>query len=449
VNTEPRHNDCADTPQPDSSEDSRQTPPPERPFSVAGMDLPWATVLCWGGRPPVDGLAGFHLYRVDKTPDGPEWVRLSDELLPLEGMFHDTDHHSLAGFSGDPFDVLIGPSDDPQRAGAGTGPLGGDGEASPDVGGGPDPLGPADPGWLRDWVELLGTFPNNPFALDAEPGSAPIAADTYCLVGEYLTGERDGVQRPAGKNRDWTPADRGLRDRMIQWALREIRRRGLVAKLRPNPQNLTYAQLMGVVTVTGDCGQIGADKVGQTAPAGRVRPGGRRLKSSIVINGAWAIDYPPDDTWVAILLHEMAHALQNYEGLPAWAPGTLIGAATFSVQSEIGAYESIWDRIAAGDLRLNNRQKCAEISAAIAAIMKEIHALAGEFTKAGAAPTPADRARFTNLRRLGRSLLLKYQTFLAGLPAGVAGWQYRHTSGARENLKDVVDRLLDQVFRGP
>jgi hypothetical protein len=55
--------------------------PASETFMFLGVYVGFATALFWGGRPPVEGLAGFKLYRFDRTPDGDFLHALRPALL--------------------------------------------------------------------------------------------------------------------------------------------------------------------------------------------------------------------------------------------------------------------------------------------------------------------------------------------------------------------------------
>ena len=174
---------------------------------------------------------------------------------------------------------------------------------------------------------------------------------------------------------------------------------------------------MAHVTIVGDCGQIGNGKQGETWPNGVAVPGTNQAKSHVTINGVWAIDLPPDDSFVALVLHELSHALQNFQGRGIGLTD-VVDLATHYVNTEVIAYGAIWDLVVAGDLRLTNRQKCAEIADSVKAMVARFEKLAEAMTQAGVNPNAGQRAAIRQLRTDIRNVLLKYQTFLAGMPAG-------------------------------
>ena len=51
-------------------QDSGIDPPPTREFTFSGMQTGIGVMLCWGGTPPVGGLAGYNLWAQDKGPEG-------------------------------------------------------------------------------------------------------------------------------------------------------------------------------------------------------------------------------------------------------------------------------------------------------------------------------------------------------------------------------------------
>ena len=76
----------------------------------------------------------------------------------------------------------------------------------------------ASPNALDVWLDFLESGRLVPLSKRSGIEETPrneVAGGSYCLIGEYINGERDGAVPLARKNANWTPAQIKLRDWVI------------------------------------------------------------------------------------------------------------------------------------------------------------------------------------------------------------------------------------------
>ncbi|MCG8458969.1 MAG: hypothetical protein MI919_22055, partial [Holophagales bacterium] len=358
-------------------------------------------------------------------PDGPVTEKLNDEPLPLTGNLLDTTHRSLVRAAGDPFEPLLRENGEPDE----------NEEAPPD-----------DPAFFDLAFALLRKFRGSPFGLSGPPVPTDFPpGERYCLVGTHLTGEKGPAIPVNAKARTWTPAQKRLVLMKTIKALRQIRDRKLVAKIRPNPDKFDFAALGGRFTIIGDCGELGPGRAGLTSPNGRADKAVKGFYSKVTLNGNYVLSYS-DEQMVALVLHELVHVVQNLSLIGTDPKQTLIEGSIGRILREQQCFEVTWDRIAAGDIVLVNPFKCAEIAAAVRELNEVFEDLAKVAVAAGG--LTAGQKRALGRARSGiRRLFLKYETFLKTVRPGNKLCEFRFSDGTREPLLKVVQRLLKEVYK--
>lgn len=391
------------------------------PFGFTGIETPQGIVeLSWGGRPPVAGLAGFDLFRRVRAPGGNDFIKLNNAPLPLNATFVDQANSSLPELDSDPFETLL--------------------------------AGRARTGFVRgvtirleDWLDLFASVDGSALPPAGPPGPRFVPRDAYLLVGVFQDGEPDGEHQP--EKVECTEEQREYVRKRIKVVLegdQGIKERGLVEKLRPNPDKVTYDELLKHVRFEVDCGEIGV--LGQTSPDGVIKEGSKRFKSKITINGARAARLAVEE-FLALLLHELAHALQNYNGLSETAPTDMIIALADRIRRETAAYSTVWDLIAAGDVKLPALCQCSEMAVAIRVIIMTYEMLAKRLSEAELKLTDAQKAEIKAMRTEVRALLLKYKASVEKLPAeDKAKCTFRQSDG-EELILEVIDGLLKGAFK--
>lgn len=374
----------------------------------------FGTMLTWQGqsRP---GALGFDLYAWTLTPDGRKPVRLNKDLLPLCGFWNIPDPDAAWWRADEAFAAFLElPSAKP-----------------------PEQV----PVWhLQVWIQLLSEGPNPPVPLrrDGEPADRT-EPGKYFLLDRYAN-DRQGDPTIMA-TRKWTPELDRERDERIRRALEEIRRRGLVTGF---PGDVTLEELERHLRggVRGDRGEIGKSE-GQTWPDPPPNPDTGKGMSTLTLNGDTVLD-AEFERLVALLVHELVHAAQN---LGAAAPGALKDTAIGKINREVEAYSIIWDKIQDGTLTLAPGLQAREAFEATQAIVDLQRRFAEVVMQLEQAPTEAQKAAIRAMRARIRALLLRYQQFLATVPAGPLGALITTgPNGQVMNAKELVDYLLTNTF---
>lgn len=398
---------------PESAPGGEKDPRKERPFRFAGVRLRHANLLDWCGKLPVEGLAGFQLYRMDDFPEGRKAVLLHKGLLPLDGNFYDLTQRSI-------------PAPDPESLWTLT-------EAVVSE------QGPRLSVNLQEWLDLAAGIDGLPLApcCRGEPVQN-VPLDGYLLVGVYEGGERDGAYTPVDQR--CTDDELAKLRKRVQKALEQIKDRGLVDKLFPNPDYVDYDSLLRFVEIEYVCGGIPVQA--RTEGNGQAVAGTNKMKSRITINGGACKDMD-DESLIAVLLHELSHALRNLNGTTATAGQTndLVTIVIDAVAREIAAFWDVWERINDESIHLTENEKCAEIVDAVSEIMEKFDGLSKALEGSGGTLTAAQRRAVSNMRNEGRVLLQRYRDYLRSLPP-----EQICKTAAGKSVLDRIDELLSDVF---
>ena len=391
-----------------------------REFFVSAIDTGHLTVICWNGLAKKSYLSGFDLYRVSPSLEGSTYEKLNENLLPLRGMFFDNSHHPFTVLEKDPVEKIY---EAIERY-----------EGTKNIVGG------------LDFAEGLLRLENSSYLLTFDDfrrlGTNFLPPGSYLLIGEYLTGERDGTYESKPKKREWTAEDKKRVQDNIDKCLRGIKRRKLVKKLLG--KNIPYNTSMPHVTITGDCGEIGV--AGKTWPSGRAVDGTNKAKSKITINGNMALDYSPEFL-LALLIHEIVHAMQNYCGVPDLTEQALSQTIMFSVCQEIVAYGEIFKLIQSGDLQLTPTEVCAEIQTGMSAVLKEYDDAGEQIekeVKSGKKPTEETERKMKEMRKKVRELLKKYKEFSNGQKE----WEGIGKGGVKKPISDAIQDNINIIPGG-
>ncbi|MFT3807785.1 hypothetical protein [Arenimonas sp.] len=302
------------------------------------------------------------------------------------------------------------------------------------------PLPDDAPLWHRQqWFEHLCDGPNAMWRHCREwPGPSPVAGE-YFLLG--LEGaERQGDPTIVAE-REWTPDLERERDQRIREAWRKIRERELTRGLPGNPSTDDLDRHIHG-GIQGDKGEIRpAD--GRTWPEGGPDPETGKGKSTMTLNGDAVLDADPEQL-VALLLHELVHVAQNMDGK---VPKDLKFIAIDRIEREVGAYDLIWTKMRDGQLQLRDGLQAREAMEATQAIVDLFRKFADIVKMQENAPTPEQRDAIRAMRRHIRELLLRYQQFLATMPAlALAALITLGPDGKTMNAKELVDYLLQHTF---
>lgn len=384
------------------------------PLRLTGRRHAFGTMLAWRGRAR-PGVVGFDLYAWTLTPDGHKPTRLNEEILPLSGYWNDPDPDALLLEADDPFGAFL---KKPSAA----------------------PLEQVPIWHLQAWIELLSEG-RNP-AVHWQHDSAPpirIESGKYFLIDRFSNNRQGDPTVMA--TRTWTPELDRERDERIRRALEEIRRRGLVTGF---PGDATLEELERHLRggVRGDRGEIGENE-GETWPEPPPNPDTGKGMSVLTLNGNTVLDADFEQL-VALLLHELVHAAQHLGFAP---PGELKNRAIDKINRELEAYSLIWDKIQDGTLTLTPGLQAREAFEATQAIVHLQRRFAEVVMLLEQAPTNAQKAAIRAMRARIRALLLRYQQFLATVPAGpLAALITMGPNGQVMNAKQLVDYLLTNTF---
>ena len=237
------------------------------------------------------------------------------------------------------------------------------------------------------------------------------------LIGIYATGQRDGADAKAPKKKDLTPEEKKKVEDDVDKALDAIKKRKLIENAKPNPDGTNYDDLKKAVTVGVDP----ADSVGHeatTSPTTETAPGSGKYKSDIKVNGPIAKDLD-QETLIALLLHELLHALRNLHKSPSPATVDTPALAANNVASEADAFAGVWDAITAGNITLTQDQKVAEIKDAMVEIILkcgDLRSLIGGLIMAGTA-TADQKTAATDAMNKAAATLQKYLDYINSLAA--------------------------------
>lgn len=384
------------------------------PLRLTAHRHAFGTMLAWRGRARPN-VVGFDLYAWTLTPDGRKPIRLNQDMLPLCGHWNDPDPDAVLLEACDPFEAFL---------------------KKPSVA----PLEHVPIWHLQAWVELLSEG-RNPSVRPRGEAAPPIRVEPgkYFLLDRYADKRQGGPTVMA--ERKWTPDLDRERDERIRRALEEIRRRGLVTGF---PGDATLEELERHLRggVRGDHGEIGKSE-GQTWPDPPPNPDTGKGMSVLTLNGNTVLDAEFEQL-VALLLHELVHAAQNLGSAPA---GELKNRAIDRINREVEAYSVIWDKIQDGTLTLRPGLQAREAFEATQAIVDLQRRFAEIVMKLEQAPTAAQKAAIRAMRARIRALLLRYQQFLATVPAGpLAALTTKGPNGQEMNAKQLVDYLLTNTF---
>jgi len=402
----------------------------ETPFRVSGLLEGSLPVLHWHGAAPTPGLEGFHLYKHVFDPEGEQWKQLNTALLPLEGMFADFEHQPLAPDTVSLFDDIT--------------------ETDSLI---------ADPRAFAGFADFLA---GQRFCLLPQPPR--IKQDTtpdmprYKLVGVYYGGRSNGAHSPVLKQA-WTEEKRKAAKKRVDKALKEIKKRGLVKKLKVNTKPLSYEALMKLIEIEVIEKIDGA--MGRTQGNGLTEDK-KNLKSHISLNGAFVLALS-DEALLELIIHELAHALIFSKGMPAWMKLDLRAAAIFSTLSEIIAYSNVWALINSKDIKYEPRARYRQIFGAMRHILDKFRELNALLKSGGALDTPAPGKdtsakppkplppelvkELENARQMFRALLKQYKAFLETVPKSVPQPEFPNQDGKMTPLIDTINTLLDTAFK--
>jgi hypothetical protein len=362
---------------------------------------------------PVRGLAGFDLYRINHAPEGRVPLKLNIAPLPLDGNFYDLTGRSVPLIDDDAvleMDEVIVSEDGPNLAG----------------------------NW-QDWVDFVAGIdgsPLRPCCGTCAPPVRNVDPDRYLLIGVFESGERDGDHKPEDE-RCTDEELAKLKDR-VKAALEQIKLRGFIEKLVPNPDFVDFDELLKQVAFEYLCG--GMRSQAKTTANRAAVEGTNKAKSTIEINGGQCKNLD-DETLIALLLHELSHALRNLNGTTVTAAkGGIVDIAFDSVSREIAAFSDVWSRVEDEGIQLTANEKCHEIADAVSEIVEKYEVLAKLVQDSGSQLTDAQKLADSNMRSAGKELLERYKRYLGSLdePCKNAGGQ---------SMLDVINSLLGGAFR--
>lgn len=401
--------------QPKDPPPSQETPK-DRKLRFGGVELPRGILLGWGGTPPSPGTAGYVLYRMDLAPDGVAPVALHDGLLPIDGTFLDESAvPALVAFD-DPFAALLEELGEPSAGSSNS---------------------------IQDWVDFLQSGDGSPLRPWVCDGPILVDPSQYLLVDFDAAGERQGEHEPQVPA--CTEEEKARAKREVEKALQKIRERGLIDKIDPNPGHIDYDKLVAnIVKWFYEC-DLPAE--GRTWPDGIAEDGTNKRKSEIHFNVS-IVNLLDDETLLALVFHELAHAFQNLSGLPAKVFGPDIAdVAIAMVAREIFAFNAVWDRLAALDIHLPKGGRCREMATAVREILDKFKALAERIATGDKPLTDDQKQSIREMRAAGKALLNKYKSFLEAFPAGTDGCTFVDDAGQTRPMIEILDKLLLSTFQ--
>jgi hypothetical protein len=292
---------------------------------------------------------------------------------------------------------------------------------------------------------------------------SPVLHD-YVVSGVYPAGERNGDVTPNDLH-ELTAEETERLKKLIAQALDEIKKRGLIEKIVPNPDGIDLEKLKkyihnGEIEIDPTGKDTDGDE-GKTIPYGPPDPpGSDKFPSHVILNGPLAllIGNISGEEFIALVLHELAHALLNATNFKV---GTIIDIAIRNMRGELYAFAAVWDAIArddtGGGISLIAEDRCQEIREAIAQLVATWERFAADVRLTRETnvdpPTVAQQAMIKQVRAEIGTLLKKYKDAIVKNNLKCV---YKHrqseddkksgTPPKEEATVDVIDRLLD-IFK--